>query len=379
MSDLSRRSLLDHFSALKDPRQSWRVIYPLPEILLLVLCGTLTGMDDFVEITLWGEERLAFLRRFLAYEHGIPAHDTLNDVINALDPEVFQSCFSAWVEGLREDEPDIVAVDGKTSRRTHARSKGREPLHLVSAWASRQRLVLGQEAIDTKSNEITAIPLLLERLALTGALVTIDAMGTQSKIAETIVRGGGDYLLGLKANRPALFADVETFFADPAAEVNDRYHTTDADHGRIETRRHAVCHRVDWLLSDRRYADEPRFPHLAMIAMVETETERNGRSAHERRYYISSAKLDAETFARAVRAHWGIENRLHWVLDVVFHDDLARLRTGHGPENMAVVKHMAMNMIRSPKDKHSLKNRRKLASLNDSYLETLIRQNSPLT
>ena len=379
MSDLSRRSLLDHFSALKDPRQSWRVVYPLPEILLLVLCGTLTGMDDFVEIALWGGERLDFLRRFLVYEHGIPAHDTLNDVINALDPEVFKSCFSAWVEGLREDAPDIIAVDGKTSRRTHARSKGREPLHLVSAWASRQRLVLGQEAIDTKSNEITAIPLLLERLVLTGALVTIDAMGTQSKIAETIVRGGGDYLLGLKANRPALFADVETFFADPAAEVNGRYDTTDGDHGRIETRRHAVCHAVDWLLSDRRYADEPRFPHLAMIAMVETETERNGKSARERRYYIASAKLDAETFARAVRAHWGIENRLHWVLDVVFHDDLARLRTGHGPENMAVVKHMAMNMIRNPKDKHSLKTRRKLASLNDAYLETLIRQTTALT
>ena len=336
-------------------------------------------MEDFVEIALWGEERLDFLRRFLPYEQGIPAHDTLNDVINALDPELFKTCFSAWVEALRSAEPDIIAIDGKTSRRTHARSKGREPLHLVSAWASRQRLVLGQEATEAKSNEITAIPLLLERLVLTGGLVTIDAMGTQSKIAEAIVRGGGSYLLGLKANHPVLFADVERFFADPAAEALLRHDTTDGDHGRIEIRRHVVSHCVDWLFSDRRYTDEPSFPHLAMIGMVEAETQRNGKPTRERRYYIASTKLDAETFARAVRAHWGIENRLHWVLDVVFHDDLARLRTGHGPQNMAVVKHMAMNLVRNPKDKHSLKNRRKLASLNNNYLETLIRQTTPLT
>ncbi len=372
-------SLLDHFSALEDPREPWRVIYPLPEIMLLVLCATLTGMEDFVEIKLWGEQRIGFLRRFLCYDRGIPSHDTLNDVMNALDPGLFKACFTAWVEGLRETEPDIIAIDGKTSRRAHARSKGREPLHLVSAWACRQRLVLGQEAISDKSNEITAIPLLLERLALTGALVTIDAIGTQTRIAETIVRRGGDYLLALKANRPVLFGDVETFFADPQAGPLDTLVTTDADHGRIEIRRHAVCHHIDWLFSDRRYTDEPSFPHLATIAMVETEVERNGRTGRERRYYLSSADLDAKTFARAVRAHWGIENRLHWVLDVVFHDDLARLRSGHGPENMAVVKHMAMNLVRNPKDRHSLKVRRKLANLNHQYLESLVRQTNALT
>src|ERR1700689_3052801 len=269
-------SVLNHFSGLSDPRQRWRVLYPLPEILLLVLCATLSGMEDFVEIRLWGQQRLDFLRRFLPYERGLPAHDTLNDVINGLDAELFKTCFANWVEALRERAPDIIAIDGKTSRRTHARRKGREPLHLVSAWAARQRLVLGQQAIDEKSNEIVAIPLLLERLELTGALVTIDAMGTQTEIAEKIV----------------------------------------------------------------------------------------GRGARERRYYLSSAKLDAKTFAAAVRAHWGIENRLHWVLDVVFHDDLARLRSRNGPQNMAIVKHMAMNLVRNPKDKHSLKVRRKLANLN---------------
>jgi predicted transposase YbfD/YdcC len=385
-SELLMRSLpgstpiLDHFSALTDPRQGWRVLYPLPEILLLVLCATLSGMEDFVEIRLWGEQRLDFLRRFLPYERGIPAHDTLNDVINELDAELFKTCFSTWVETLREQDPDIIAIDGKTSRRTHARRKGREPLHLVSAWAARQRLVLGQEATADKSNEITAIPLLLERLELRGALVTIDAMGTQSDIAEKIVERGGDYLLALKANRPLLHHEVEEFFKAPPADMLQPVHdTTDGDHGRIEERHHVVCHEVDWLFSDRRYSDEPRFPHLAMIGMVQTRVERNGAIERERRYYLSSTKLDAKAFAAAVRAHWGIENRLHWVLDVVFHDDLARLRSLNGPQNMALVKHIAMNLVRNPKDKHSLKVRRKLANLNPGYLETLIRQSSPLT
>jgi predicted transposase YbfD/YdcC len=371
-------SILDHFSALSDPRQRWRVVYPLPEILLLVLCATLCGMEDFVETRLWGQQRLDFLRRFLPYERGIPAHDTLNDVINALDAELFKTCFISWVETLRDSDPEIIAVDGKTSRRSHARSKGREPLHLVSAWATRQRLVLGQQAADVKSNEITAIPLLLARLELTGALVTIDAMGTQAAIAEAVVARGGDYLLALKANWPATFADVERFFAEPQADLlQTPVETVDNDHGRLENRRHTVCHTVDWLFSDRRYPGEPRFPRLAMIGMVETRVERSGKTERERRYYLSSAKLDAKTFAHAVRAHWGIENRLHWVLDVVFHDDLARLRTGHGPQNMAVVKHMAINLVRNPKDKHSLKVRRKLANLNADYLEKLIRQKNP--
>lgn len=374
------KSLLDHFSAIEDPRQSWRVLYPLPEVLLLVLCATLAGMEDFVEITLWGRERLEFLRRFLPYERGLPSHDTLGDVISALDPELFKACFLAWVEGLRDSEPEIIAIDGKTSRRTHARSKGVQPLHLVSAWASRQRLVLGQEAVDEKSNEIVAIPLLLQRLSLQGALVTIDAMGTQTEIARTIVEGGGDYLLSLKANWPALMAEVETFFADPAnTSACQTFDTTDADHGRLEQRRHTVCQQIDWLKSDRRFPAERDFPHLAAIAMVQSVTERSGKIETERRYYLSSAKLDAKAFAHAVRAHWGVENRLHWVLDVVFHDDLARLRSGHGPHNMAVVKHMAMNLIRHPKDKHSLKNRRKLACLNVNYLESLIRNQPALT
>jgi len=186
------RSLLDHFGVLDDPRQDWRVVYPLPEILLLVLCGTLSGMEDFVEIHLRGRERLDFLRRFLPYERGIPSHDTLGDVLAALNPDQFKRCFTTWVESLHDDAAEIIAIDGKTSRRSHARSKGREPLHLVSAWASRQRLVLAQEAVADKSNEIVTIPLLLQRLELTGAQVTIDAIGTQIEIARTITQRGGD-------------------------------------------------------------------------------------------------------------------------------------------------------------------------------------------
>lgn len=373
-------SILDHFSALSDPRQQWRVVYPLREILLLVLSATLCGMDDFVETKLWGEQRLPFLRRFLPFERGIPAHDTLNDVINGLDADLFKACFANWVEALRDGDPEIVAIDGKTSRRSHARAKGREPLHMVSAWACRQRLVLGQQAVAGKSNEIDAIPLLLERLELAGALVTIDAIGTQTKIADAIIRRGGDYLLALKANRPATHADVARFFADPPQDMlQPPFETTDNDHGRLERRRCLVCHDVGWLFSDRRFPDEPRFPHLAMIGMVETSVERDGKTQRERRYYLSSAKLDARTFAAAVRSHWGVENRLHWVLDVVFHDDLARLRTGHGPNNMALVRHIAMNLLRNPNDRHSLKVRRKLANLNPDYLENLIRQKPPLT
>jgi predicted transposase YbfD/YdcC len=374
VAQADRPFLLDHFSALEDPRQRAKVLYPLPEILLLLLCATLAGADDVVEIALWGDEHLAFLRRFLPCKHGVPSHDTLGEVIAALDPELFKACFRAWVEDLRETEPDLVAIDGKTSRRTHARCEGRGPLHLVSAWAARQRLVLGQEAVSGKSNEITAIPLLLERLALEGALVTIDAIGTQTGIAATILRRGGDYLLALKENRPATFQDVEAFFADPPPGTLDTFETTDGGHGRIEVRRHAVCRDVAWLLSDRRYPGEVAFPGLAMIGMVESTTERGGKVERARRYYLSSAKLDAASFARAVRAHWGIENRLHWILDVVFRDDLARLRTGHGPANMAVVRHMATNLLHQARPTVSLKSRRKRAGWNTAYLETLIRQ-----
>ena len=373
MSGQPDPSFLSHFSVLNDPRQAGKVLYPLPEILLLLLCATIAGADDFVEITLWGREHLTFLRRFRRFQRGIPSHDVLCDVIAALDPEAFKTCFQAWVETLRAKEPAIIAVDDKTSRRSHARSKGRMPLHTVSAWATRQRLVLGQEATEAKSNEITAIPLLLQRLDLHGAIVTIDAMGTQTAIAQTILDGGGAYVLALKENWPATYSEVAQVFADPSVNLKIQHsQTVDADHGRIETRKHAICHNVDWLFSDRRHPGEFRFPGLAAIGMVESETERNGTVERERRFYICSTRLDVETLARVVRGHWGIENRLHWVLDVVFRDDLARLRSGNGPANMAIIKHTALNMLSQAKPTTSLKNRRKKAGWNQQYLASVI-------
>ena len=375
-------SLIDQFAVLEDPRQSWKVLFPLPEVLLLVLCGTLAGAEDFVKIRRWGQMHQEFLRRLLPFAAGVPSHDTLNDIINAIDGVLFAECFTAWVETLRNPAaapaatPEVVAIDGKTSRRTHDRSKDRGPLHMVSAWASSQRLVLGQQACEAKSNEITAIPLLLERLALTGALVTIDAMGTQTKIAQAILNRGGDYLLAVKDNQPSLHDEIRRYLDDPAATIHSRFETTDGDHGRVEVCRHRVSHDVDWLATARRFPGEPRFPGLRAIAVVEAEVERNGNTSREQRYYLSSMPLDAKLFAHAVRCHWHVENRLHWVLDVVFHEDLSRLRSGMGPQNMATVRHMAMNFLRGPKDKHSLKVRRKSAAWDTAYLEALLRQSA---
>lgn len=373
MPTLTDPSFLAHFSALKDPRQSAKVLYPLPEILLLLLSATIAGADDFVEVALWGDEHLDFLRRYRPFQHGIPSHDVLCDVIAAIGPDAFKECFLAWVETLRAKDPAIIAIDGKTSRRSHDRGKGRPALHTVSAWATAQRLVLGQEAASEKSNEITAIPALLKRLELNGALVTIDAMGTQAEIARTILDGGGDYVLALKENWPATYREVEQAFASPPADLAiQRHQTVDADHGRIETRRHAVIHETGWLFSARRYPGEFRMPGLQALGLIESETERNGVTEREKRYYLCSSKLDAETFARVVRGHWGIENRLHWALDVVFRDDLARLRSGYGPANMAVIRHVALNMLSQAKPSISLKNRRKRAGWNQEYLAQVI-------
>ena len=370
---MAAASLLDHFSALADPRQSWKVVYPLPEILLVVLCGTLAGAQNIVEIRQWAGHKLAFLRGFLPFARGVPSHDTLCDVLNALDAATFAACFTTWVTSLADSAPEIVAIDGKTSRRAHGVDT--HPLHVVSAWASRQRLVLGQQATAIKSNEIIAIPLLLERLELTGALVTIDAMGCQRGIATAIRAKGADYLLALKDNQPSLADEVRLFFDQPEATDQRLAHTTtDADHGRIETRHHRVSHDVGWLTTDRRFPGEPRFPDLAAIAMVEAVVEHRGRTTTARRYFLCSAALEAKALAAAVRAHWGIENRLHWVMDVVFHDDLMRLRTEHGPANMATVRHMALNLLRAVPGKQSLAVKRKSAGWDDTFMRRTVTQ-----
>jgi predicted transposase YbfD/YdcC len=364
--------LLDHFSELEDGRQSWRVAYPLREVLFLVVCATIANCDDYEDIVDWGEAHLDFLRRFSDFHHGVPCADWLRTLMNRVDPELFQACFRAWVAESFPDRLDLVAIDGKTSRRSHDRAAGKAPLHLVSAYATNAKLVLGQEAVAEKANEIVAIPKLLERLDLEGALVSIDAMGCNPTIAQAILDADADYLLAVKDNQPTLHAEVDAYFdTAPAAEV-DVAESLDKGHGRLEVRVHKVSKAIDWISSERAYPGAKRFPELAVVAMVEARVERKGAVSVERRSYISSRLLSAEAFAEAVRSHWEIENSLHWVLDVTFKEDLSRLRAGHGAANMAVVRHFALNLVRQAKDKRAIKRRRKMAAWDPIYLAEIL-------
>jgi predicted transposase YbfD/YdcC len=370
------RALLDQLGRIKDPRDPRRVAHPLVEVLLLVVCGTLAGCDDYEGIALWGKAHLSFLRRYLPYHHGVPGGRWLTILMNRIDPGLFSAAFSAFVREVWPGRPDLVAIDGKTSRRSHDRGLELGPLHLVSAFATTARLVLGQEAVADKSSEVAAIPQLIERLAenggLEGALVSIDAIATNATIAAAITSAGADYLLAVKANQPTLRAEIEAFFADAPPEALDPTVDCDKGHGRIEERRVTVARDVDWLSGDRRFPGELRLPAVAAIVKVQTRTELADRGRFETRYYISSAPLSAARAAEAVRGHWGIENRLHWVLDVVFKEDQSRLRKGHGAKNMAIVRHFAINLVRTAADKHSIKLRRKLAGWDTRYLATLL-------
>jgi predicted transposase YbfD/YdcC len=362
------RVLLDHLATIKDTRQSWKVAYPLREVLFLVVCGTIASGDDYDDIVDWGTAHLPFLRRFSEFYHSIPCADWLRTVMNRIDPDLFAACFSSWVAECWPNRPDLVAIDGKTSRRSHDRKRGQKALHLVSAFATTSRLVLGQEAVDEKSNEITAIPALLERIDIKGALVSIDAMGCNANVAQSILDAEADYLLAVKDNQPTLHADVKSYFETaPCGEV-ERCETVGKEHGRLEIRAHTVSHSVDWIASERSYPGAPRFPKLATIAMVESRIERGDKIESERRSYISSRVLSAAAFAAAVRNHWAIENNLHWTLDVTFKEDQSRLRAGHGAKNMAVVRHFALNLVRQATDKRSIKRRRKRAAYDPQYL-----------
>jgi predicted transposase YbfD/YdcC len=362
------RALLDHFAKIKDTRQSWKVAYPLREVLFLVVCGTIASGDDYDDIVDWGEAHLSFLRGFAEFHFGIPCADWLRCVMNRIDPDLFRACFTAWVAECWPDKLDLVAIDGKTSRRSHNHKTGQKALHLVSAFATNSRLVLGQEAVFEKSNEITAIPALVERLDLKGAVVSIDAMGCNPTIAQSILDAEADYLLAVKDNQPTLHADIESYFETAPPHEVEKVETVDKGHGRFEVRNHTVSQVVDWYAPQRSYPGAPRFPKLTTIAMVESRIERGDKIETERRSYISSRALSAAAFAEAARGHWAIENKLHWVLDVTFKEDLSRLRTGHGAKNMAVVRHFALNLVRQVADKRSIKRRRKRAAWDPKYL-----------
>jgi predicted transposase YbfD/YdcC len=367
-------ALLDHFAQVEDPRDVRRILHPLPEILLLVVCGTIADGDDYEDIAAWGAAHLDFLRQHLPFEHGVPGERWLTILMNRINPALFAAAFAGWVRESWPEKAGLVAIDGKTSRRSHDRSQGAAPLHLVSAFATTARLVLAQEAVPDKANELAAIPPLLDRLGaedgLKGALVSIDAIATNADIARAITGQGADYLLAVKANQPTLRAEVEAAFAEaPALETCV---DLDKGHGRIEERRIAVLRELDWLEGARRFPGELRLPGAACLVRTETRVESRGATRTETRYFISSRALAATDAATAVRGHWAIENRLHWVLDVTFTDDQSRLRKGHGARNMATVRHFALNLVRTATDRRSIKSRRKLAGWSPDYLQAIL-------
>lgn len=368
-------ALLDHFAAVEDPRDVRRILHPLPEVLLLVVCGTIADCDDYEDIAGWGAAHLDFLRRHLPYEHGVPGERWLTILMNRINPALFAAAFAGWVRESWPEKASLVAIDGKTSRRSHDRSAGVAPLHLVSAFATTARLVLAQEAVPDKASELAAIPVLLERLGaddgLKGALVSIDAVATNADIARAIAAQGADWLLAVKANQPTLRAEVEAAFA-AAAGTLDTCTDLDKGHGRIEERRTAVLRDTDWLEGSRRFPGELRLPGAACLVRAETRVEAKGAPRTETRYFISSRALAPGDAAAAIRGHWAIENRLHWVLDVTFADDQSRLRKGHGARNMATVRHFALNLVRQADDRRSIKSRRKIAGWDPTYLDAIL-------
>lgn len=375
----SVKALLLHLGEVDDPRDPWRVAHPLSEVLLLVVCATVCDCDDCDAIADWGEANLAILRRHLPYHHGVPGGRWLTVLMDRIDPDLSARVFTDWVRATWPERPDLVAIDGKTSRRSHDRAAGAPPLHTVSAFATTARLVLGQEAVPDKASETTVIPILLERLS----------QGDGLKGA--IRKAGADDLLAVKANQPNLLADVESLFAHAPAGLLDTAVDFNKGHGRIEERRVDVVREVDWLDGGRRFPGEMRLPDAACLVRVRSRTELKDRCRFDTRYYVSSATLAAQRAGEAVRGHWAIENSLHWVLDVVFGDDQSRLRKGHGAHTMAIVRHFAINLVRSAPDPvrsaplkpqrrpapgatprpMSLKRRRKMAGWNSTYLSTI--------
>ncbi len=362
---------LRYFKDLKDPRQQGKVTYPLDEILLLCLLAVLAGAEAVTEIALFGCKKLALLRRFRPFKDGTPAHDHLGDILAVLDAEQFQRCFVAWVAAQTGTPEGVIAIDGKTSRRSGHKKGSNPAIHTVSAFAARQRLVLGQVKVAEKSNEIIAIPKLLDMLAIEGAIVTIDAMGCQRDIAQKVVVKKADYVLALKGNQGSLREDVETFVAEQKAagfkdtEVSQDQ-TVDGDHGRIETRTTTVIHDVAWL------QERHNWPGLKAVVVVESAREIGDKIELETRFYITSLVLLAHLLGPIVRSHWAIENSLHWVLDMIFRDDECRVRTDHAPANIATIRHMAYNLIRTAPGKASLRAKRKAAGWDDDFLAELI-------
>ncbi|MBF0176971.1 MAG: ISAs1 family transposase [Magnetococcales bacterium] len=355
------------FDSLEDPRTGHAERHNLLEILVIALCTVLCGGQTAVDMQIFGQAKEEFLRQFLKLEYGIPSHDTFSRVFRLIDPKQFQACFIKFMAHFSEICRGVIAIDGKALRHSFDTASGQSALHMVSAWGCEQRMVLAQVATDTKSNEITAVPNLLKMLSLKGNIVTVDALNCQRSIAQQIVDQGGDYAFALKGNQGTLHTDVSLFFNDP--EVKCVPHTTtDGDHGRIEIRTAVVSTDIDWLQKFHSW------PGLAAIGKVDRIRETSIKKTTETAYYLLSTPLSAERFGQVVRSHWGIENSLHWVLDVVLNEDQNRSRKDNGPENLAVLRHMATNIVRKDGSKGSMRVKFKRAGWSNDFLATLLAQ-----
>lgn len=383
-----RESILDYFAELPDPRRDGQnKRHKLIDIITISILATICGAEHFTEMEVYGEANEEFLKTILELPNGIPSHDTFGYVYARIDPEQFRKCFASWVESIRiATHGEVIAIDGKTLRRSHHRSKGRGPLHLVSAWATVNRLTLGQVKVDDKSNEIKAVPELLELLYLKGCIVTIDAMGTQKEIAAAIREKEADYVLALKDNQPSLRAEVEGIFEAEEASLEqnknhksqenncNRQEVTERGHGRKETRRVVSVKAPDWLVKKNEWRD------LHSLIMVESIRENKEKVSKETRYFISSLRADAESAARIIRSHWGIENSLHWVLDVAFREDENRIRAGNAAENLALVRKLTHNLLKQETTlKRGIKTKRLKAAWDTKYLLKILDLTQSLT
>ena len=368
-------SIWARLAELPEPRKGNARRHKLLDILTIALVGSICGAESCVDIADFARDREALFREFLELPGGIPSHDTFSRLFRLLDPAAFAGCFAAFLDDLGADGAGVLAIDGKTLRRSFDRAAGRSALHVVTAFAAGARLVVGQVAAGDKESEIVAARTLLGLIDLNGTLVTGDALHCQGETARLIRERGGDWLFALKANRPTQYAEVQAFFADPANRTDGAHTTTDGHNGgRIEVRRHVVSHDIGWMLSDRRHPDEAPMPGLAMLGMVEAEVTRQGKTTRQRRFYLSSVAMDAARFAAAVRAHWRIENSLHWVLDVGFDEDRARNRRDRGPENLAILRKLALNVLRKARPDISIRRKRKRSGWSDEFARTVLGQ-----
>jgi len=366
-------NIMYHFSELSDPRIDRSKLHNLIDIIVIAICAVICGAKGYTDIEDFGKSSEDWLRKFLELKNGIPSHDTFRRVFIFINPEDFERCFLSWINEINEvTAGDIVPIDGKTLRRSYDKKLGKSAIHMISAWSNANSLVLGQLKVDDKSNEITAIPELLKLLELKGCIVTIDAMGCQKKIVKEIRSQEGEYIIALKKNQGKLFEQTTEYFKN-AEDVNfqgidhESYTTEDEGHGRKEIREYRMVTDIDWLNKKNEWTD------LNSIGMVISKKTIDNKTTTEKRYYISSLEEGIKDFARGVRSHWGIENKLHWVLDVQMREDECRIRTGYAPENFAILRHVALNLLRQEKSlKRGIEGKRLKAAVDVNYREKVL-------